>query len=499
MRFFNWIKTHTLDHPAFALVMNSRFRRGAPIWVFIAFLLLIGIIAVLAYAGFSGNYERRGDPFSVTGYGGTDSGQTYFVTLVVTMSIICTLLSVGFGCTSINGERLRKTYEFLVTTSSSSEFIVFGKFFSFYSQVLIFIFACAPFLMLSLYLGGLDTMSVLFSIYMLFLLTSANLLVSMALSAVSPIQATSVVLSFMFCGGLTSMADSAIVLTLKGFRRGSTGADDFLLAMLLISTVTWFVVVSLCFIGCSVALKNRFSNRTAAFKMWFAGALLSLVGLALYLTLEYKSDDFDKVGYYAFVTVVALFSYICIEDNIFHPKLEERWKGMWYPMRPGGSRNYVFAIIAVCAGLAALWIVSLGEDSVRTWYYARRESPVVIISVYIAAWTLFMYAIALFIGAHKHIFKRPAMIHTVALTFVLVLYPFIRFMVSAIASRSTKTPFDVYICPFWGLTMLFYEREEAIVNAAIVSVVMVVAAIFLISKSHTRVEYLKGLIYSKTQ
>ncbi|MBI4245478.1 MAG: hypothetical protein HY606_15420 [Planctomycetes bacterium] len=490
MKVFSRLSQATIYHPEVVLSMNARFRRSSTLFLFIIFVLAVSVISLLAYSTFHHYFEL---------YSGSERnhGSEYFQIVIFTLTIVCSLLGISLGSGVVNGEKARKTFEFLVTSSVTPEYIVVGKFFAHFFHILLFVLACAPFMMMALYLGGLDTSLALLSLYTLLLLASANLAISMAFSAMTPILGSSMVLSFLTCGGLTTMLMTEAGNLMSPYGRLHVNNLAFL-EFAVMFTLLWMVVTGLSFVSCSVALKNRFANRTIGFKIWilFTCTVFFFIGWYLYFI---KKGTIGTLPYIAFVILFGFFSYMCVESSIFHPKSEERWTKLWYALRPGGTRNFIFMLIVGAMYLVSFATLLTSASSPYPVYYRYFDTieRLLFLSCYLISWLMFICSVGIFIGSHTGFFKKPFIIHTVALLIICLIYPLIRLYITSFTrSPLSESDIDIYISPFFVLEATNWFNTNRLDKSGLAILMLVILSVIMLIKSHRKVEYLKSLVRS---
>lgn len=242
-------------------------------------------LALAVLISFVGSLEAMG--------GGLTAGRSTFMTLTLCLSLLG-LAVVPIGAfTTLRTERLEQTLDLISLTTISSRRIVIGKLLAQVLKLTTFFAAMAPFVATSFLLGGVDLVTILATLAMLFLwsvwVSSAAMLISTAFQS----RVMSTVMLGVFALGvfiLYTVGRSLMFMLFGGMGiyaagyRGPFGA----------STSQWWTVATVA-LACVTTMMNIVllaesrlalptENRVPTLRIGFLLQFLVLVGWALVLT-----------------------------------------------------------------------------------------------------------------------------------------------------------------------------------------------------------------------
>lgn len=293
-------------------------------------------LALAVLISFVGSLEAMG--------GGLTAGRSTFTTLTLCLSLLG-LAVVPIGAfTTLRTERQEQTLDLISLTSISSRRIVIGKLLAQVLKLTTFFAAMAPFVATSFLLGGVDLVSILATLAMLFLwsvwVSSAAMLISTAFQS----RVMSTVMLGVFALGvfvLYSVGRSLMFMLFGGMGIYAVGYRGPLGA----STSQWWTFATIL-IGCVTTMMNIVllaesrlalptENRVPTLRIGFLVQFLVLVGWALVLAWAWagvpgSSSVSDGLEVLASVhlTAVALFAVTAGLDTtnpVAQPAGESRW------------------------------------------------------------------------------------------------------------------------------------------------------------------------------
>ena len=243
-------------------------------------------LALAVLISFVGSIEAMG--------GGVTAGRSTFTTLTVCLSLLG-LAVVPIGAfTTLRTERLEQTLDLISLTTISSRRIVIGKLLAQVLKLTTFFAAMAPFVATSFLLGGVDLVTILATLFMLFLwsvwVSSAAMLISTAFQ--SRVMSTVMLgvfglgvfvlysmgrsLMFMFFGGMG-------IFYASGYRSGPFGpitSQWWMFATIALACVTTMMNIVLL-AESRLALPTE--NRVPTLRTGFLVQFLVLLGWVLVL------------------------------------------------------------------------------------------------------------------------------------------------------------------------------------------------------------------------
>jgi len=200
-----------------------------------------------------------------------------FTVIFYTQAASIGLAIPAYSCTSIAGERQRRTFDLLRITSLKPWEILWGKFIAIQVFILVFVAAFLPLVAICFLYGGIDP-EWLVTLYLYLLLSAAAcsafcLMLSAALS--NTIKSTVVGYMFMLIFGVPWIGLAVDVYDLEDSRRavqaaGLLSEESLTIGMALALTLTFFYLA-----GASL-LKPPSWNKSTSLRIWFVAFIASM-------------------------------------------------------------------------------------------------------------------------------------------------------------------------------------------------------------------------------
>jgi ABC-2 type transport system permease protein len=140
-----------LSNPLLVKELRGRMRGARAFVVLTIYLLLLSCFTSVIYYAYTASMSGPGSGSSMTYL-----GQVIFYSVVVIEIFMVTFITPAFTAGAISGEKERQTYELLRTTLLPAHKVVFGKFSSALTYMLLLILAAVPLESLAFVLGGVE-------------------------------------------------------------------------------------------------------------------------------------------------------------------------------------------------------------------------------------------------------------------------------------------------------------------------------------------------------
>ena len=308
------------------------------------------LVASLAIAFF-------GAADALTGNGTT--GAWTFVALMVCLALLgLTVVPLG-AFNALRTERMEQTLELITITALSPRRVVIGKLMAQVVKLVTFFAAVAPFMAMSFLLGGIDFITILISLAVLFMLSLWTSAAFLFLSTLAKSRATS---GFVFgAAGLVVIFVlflSRIPMLLFG--RGGMGAFSLGGSR---ASMWWGLAIAAS--GCVMTLvnlvllaENRLTvptvNRVTPLRIGFLAQFLVIAGWVLSFIKEPPRVQEDAIGALGVIGglhlgLVALFA---VTEDLVLPRR------VLLEMQRPGPRDWVLALFRPGGGRGAAWVLA---------------------------------------------------------------------------------------------------------------------------------------------
>ncbi|OFW06692.1 MAG: hypothetical protein A3H96_25475 [Acidobacteria bacterium RIFCSPLOWO2_02_FULL_67_36] len=320
---------------------------------------------------------------ALTGKG--TSGSWTFAALMGCLAFLG-LAVVPLGAFSaLRNERMEQTLELITLTALSPRRVVIGKLLTQGVKLATLFAAMAPFIAMSFVLGGIDFVTILVSILVLFLWSVWACALCLCLSTLFKARAMSVLV--FGAGGVVlfvilSMAGNLFMLARRG---GVSGPVVFGAATGSGSWMTLAIATSFCLASMANLVflaENRLSlpseNRVTPLR---TGFLVQFLLIAAWTLTSINGPAADRSGA---VTALGIFGglhlgmvaiFTVTEDLVvsrrafLHMKSTSRWRWLLAMFRPGGGRGAVYVLAQMAVLLFAAWMLGADRFKVR-WLVA---------------------------------------------------------------------------------------------------------------------------------
>ena len=347
--------TERLEERAGPLVLKE-VRQGLRAKVFaISFgLLLLAclVVALVAAADGSSSYDDR-------------LGRQYLAVFLAGLSLVSFFVIPYTAYRSMAREREDETWVLLVLTGLSSRSIVRGKVASALSQALLYGSACAPFVLFSYFLNGVDLLTVVAALVMastwcVFLVSVA---VAMACEASDRLMRAGVHLLVVFgCLGATGMGVGfGVVLAEEGSRAVQKDVFWVAVAGFVLAGLTGALAVAE---GAASTLALATSRRGFGARLVVSGqVLLGMVVMVVAALVVGDRREAPAVGSIATALLLYVYGFFAASQPDGASKSQRT--GSWLST-PGGSRSFALLVLltgVTLAGYLALAVLPFGAGS----------------------------------------------------------------------------------------------------------------------------------------
>lgn len=311
------------------------------------------------------------------------SGNSTFVALILCLTFLG-LVVVPFGAASaLRNERLEQTLELITLTALSPRRVVIGKLLAQGVKLATFFAAMAPFIAMSFLLGGIDFVTILISLLVLFMwslwasaagLFLSCLFKSRTMSGVV-IGGGALVLFVVF--GLSRVVFFLTRGSVFGFSGagGGTSASQTWWALAITTSACLASMINLVLLA-----ENRLSlateNRVTPLRIGFFAQFLLILGWSLsYLGTPVPSNGVTALAIVGgwHLAIVAMFT---VTEDLIVPRRvllqmrsSSKWDWLLAMFRPGGGRGALYVLVQMALLLAAAGLLQPAWDAFR-WFLA---------------------------------------------------------------------------------------------------------------------------------
>lgn len=310
--------------------------------------------------------------------GNSTSGAWSFTTLTLSLAFLG-LAVVPIGAYSaLRNERMELTFDLISLTTLSSRRILIGKLLSQGVKLVTLFAVMAPFIAMSFLLGGVDFVTILTTLAMVFLGSMWMAAAALFLSTLHKSRAMSGVM----LGALGIVLFLFFNFARTFLLRGVPGlAGPFSSWSSWSSVVIWSAVCLVTMMNLILLAENRLAlpteDRVTSLRIGFLVQFLLIVGLALRSVL-WGSPFGGAVWWLGFaggfnLAAVAMFA---VTEGLAVPRMPLAPKWSRWPLRwgvpilgPGGGRAAAFVIVQMAALLTAAWLLDADWSGLR-WLLA---------------------------------------------------------------------------------------------------------------------------------
>jgi hypothetical protein len=301
------------------------------------------------------------------------SGRWTFVALMTCLTILG-LAFVPLGAFSaLRNERMEQTLELITLTALSPRRVVVGKLLAQGVKLATLFAAVAPFIAMSFLLGGVDFVTILIALLVLFMwslwasaagLFLSTLLKSRTMSGLAFVGVAVIVLMiFGMSRPLFFLLSRGAFATGVGF--GVSPASGYNWWVLAITTTSCLMTMANLVLLAENRLSLPTENRVTALRIGFLAQFLLTAGWFLTFIDEppgTRSAAIDVFGVFGGVhlAVVAMFT---VTEDLIVPRRAllqmqrlSRWRWLLAMFRPGGGRGAAYVLVQMAIFLAAAWL-----------------------------------------------------------------------------------------------------------------------------------------------
>jgi len=327
----------------------------------------VSLIAALAVAFYG----------AVSAMGGTGaSGQWTFLSLMVCLALLGVLVVPIGAFSALRNERMEQTLDLVTVTALSPRRVVIGKLMAQAVKLTTLFAAMSPFIAMSFLLGGIDFVTILLSLGVLFLWSVWASAVSLFLSTVFKSRAMSGIL-FAIAGIATffllAVSRVPFFVMRSGFGGGPAGRSGFWWALAMLMSGCIAVTVNLVLLA-----ENRLAvateNRVTALRLGFLGQFLVMAAWTLtYLHAAPPAQD-SAVRVFGVIAGfhLALVAMFTVTEDLHVPRrvLQEMrdssrlgWL-LWF-LRPGGGRGAAYVLAQMAMLIAVAYALHPSSSTMR--------------------------------------------------------------------------------------------------------------------------------------
>jgi hypothetical protein len=303
-----------------------------------------------------------------------DSGNGIFILLMICLGLVGLVVSPLGAFSALRNERVERTLDLVTITTLSPRRIVIGKLAAQTVKLVMLFAGLAPFVAMSFLLGGVDFVTIVVWLAVLFMWSLWACAATLFLSCVSKSRT---VTSFIF-GAVVFFILIVFVLATRGFEyylylffRPSAVAGMYPSLVIGPSSEVWTILITvtcLCVIsGTNLVLlaENRLQlpteDRSTALRIGFLIQQLFIIGFCIYMLLTTGGPKTDTgVGmsilggwHLMLVAFFAVTEDIGLSRRIVHQlKTGSIWRRLWF-FHPGGSGGAVYVLLLMILLLIA--------------------------------------------------------------------------------------------------------------------------------------------------
>jgi hypothetical protein len=308
------------------------------------------------------------------GTGGT--GQAVFTALTACLALIGIVIVPIGAFSALRNERLEQTMDLITVTSLSARKVVIGKLLAQAVKLATLFAGMAPFVATSFLLGGIDFISIVVSLALVFFLSLWVCAAALMVSSLARSRGMSGVLLIgggfalvLFLGGLQIL--SAVMMSLLG---GRGGISAFGIGFAPGGPQGWWILAMLTTLGAAslvnlvLLAENRLSSavddKTTALRIGFLAQFLAIIGLFCALAWFGPSSVPAPVGpmlVLCFVHLALVAAFTVSEDFAVSRRVLRRMQttAWWRPLAaflwPGAGRGAVYVLVQMALLLLATW------------------------------------------------------------------------------------------------------------------------------------------------
>jgi len=305
--------------------------RGRVFGIFFGLLLLACLVMSLLAAA------------QVADSNGSELGRDFLGAYLVAMGAVCYFVIPYTAFRSMVREREDETWVLLALTGLGARSIVRGKFASAMSQSLLYASACAPFVVFSYYLNGVDLVQVGLALAMAFVWSAFLVALSVALGTLAETRLGRAVAHFVVLGLLAVGTGLAFTMSVALAQEGSSlvREDGFLAfcgAITLIAAGATPVLLEGGASCLSLPSENAAKGPRLAVTVYLAVGWLAALGAAW---LDKPSHDDAAAGSVATSLVLVLVGLFAVSEEDGWPRSTA--KAGW--LKPGALRSSMLVVV----------------------------------------------------------------------------------------------------------------------------------------------------------
>ncbi len=318
-------------------------------------------------------------------------GRVVFAMFIVFQGVLVALVLPAFGCTSVVGEKERKSFDLLLTTTLSPAEIVWGKFTATMAYSILFLVSTLPLVTVAFLFGGISLFDLGAAYLYLFVCSVLLNLYAVFISTTVKTSQRAVVACYLFLVPLvTALCFWAVGLSMRYVERIFEGraaeltfefenAVDFVLRAGL-PGFGYLALLGFFFLSATNRLKAPTANHSTSFRVYYVVLVAGLAGMSIWV-LEHglREVSFDArrtacLIYLCVAGALGVFSMVfAAEDPVLPLRLRSqvsRMTGAWRflrPFMPGSVNGALFCVgvngLALAASVMPLWRGVLGPES----------------------------------------------------------------------------------------------------------------------------------------
>lgn len=322
-------------------------------------------------------------------------GRVVFAMFIVFQAVLVALVLPAFGCTSVVGEKERKSFDLLLTTTLSPAEIVWGKFTATMAYSLLFLVSTLPLVTVAFLFGGISLFDLGAAYLYLFVCSVLLNLYAVFISTTVTTSQRAVVACYLFLGPLVvGLGAWAVALALRYVERVFNGRAAELtfefedaVAVVLRAGLPGFGYLALLgffFLSATNRLKAPTANHSTSFRIYYLLLVAGLAAMSIWvLENGMREASFSDrrsacLIYLCVAGALGVFSMVfSAEDPVLPLRLRSqvsRLTGAWRlvrPFMPGSVNGAVFCVLVnglvLGASVMPLWRGVLGPESFGKW------------------------------------------------------------------------------------------------------------------------------------
>jgi hypothetical protein len=376
------------------------------------------------------------------------SGSRVFIALMICLGVLGFVVVPAGTFSTLRAERADQTLDLITQTALTPRRIVFGKLFTQWVKLTTLFAGMAPFIAMSFLLGGIDLLTILISLAVLFMWSMWMSAASLFFSSASQSRMMSVLffLGMIFFAFWILVGGAPLVFLGRGgipSVSSVTGLGWALAASTALCFTSMTNLILLAENRLALAIEDRSTALRIGFFVQYLLIIACIVGPFIAGATGYpKADAVDALGilgglHLAITATFAITEDMTLSRRVFR-RIQKSLKRPWLVFRPGGGRGAAWILLQMLVMLGIGWTLA-SAPSFR-WLVAicsyilfftaiptvvlRRAFPTRFRSAHLRGAILLFFAIAGFSASIVQYIAQPTLVFNLTLSAYDFLNPF---------------------------------------------------------------------------